>query len=388
MIYEIQGEKEIKLFNSNFLNNNRKKFKLIVENKLFPLIDKYKVEKDKTKFLKVKLLLYIKEKVDLSNMFNGCTYLKKFDAATDRGFKLKTKTLNKKHTNIDNTSKLMASTRSKIDRSQTVVYETSKALENARGLLGVKFNKDKIKSNYYKPWEMITLKCSKALKFSEDFIEKRNMINLSQQCLIKVYPEKFDSSNYNMIKCLSCGFQACALNIQATDDDFILYDKIFFKQNQGFGYVLKPEKFFSKDFNNFYDKPLYIFHMEIISLINCSKLIENAKLKVDEDGELSIKIYSIGIKEDEKNPELNCKLSNGTMFPNFVGDFPTINYNVYDYELSAIMIKIKYKDKMVGRSCIPYYFMKKGFRRIPIYNNQCFNEEDVYMVGFFSMQKI
>ena len=299
-----------------------------------------------------------------------------------------TKSLNKKHTNIDNTSKLMASTRSKIDRSQTVVYETSKALENARGLLGVKFNKDKIKSNYYKPWEMITLKCSKALKFSEDFIEKRNMINLSQQCLIKVYPEKFDSSNYNMIKCLSCGFQACALNIQATDDDFILYDKIFFKQNQGFGYVLKPEKFFSKDFNNFYDKPLYIFHMEIISLINCSKLIENAKLKVDEDGELSIKIYSIGIKEDEKNPELNCKLSNGTMFPNFVGNFPTINYNVYDYELSAIMIKIKYKDKMVGRSCIPYYFMKKGFRRIPIYNNQCFNEEDVYMVGFFSMQKI
>ena len=102
MIYEIQGEKEIKLFNSNFLNNNRKKFKLIVENKLFPLIDKYKVEKDKTKFLNVKLLLFNKERLDLSNMFDGCTYLKKFDATTDRGFKLKTKTLNKNLKNENN----------------------------------------------------------------------------------------------------------------------------------------------------------------------------------------------------------------------------------------------------------------------------------------------
>ena len=76
------------------------------------------------------------------------------------------------------------------------------------------------------------------------------------------------------------------------------------------------------------------------------------------------------------------------MFPNFEKGFPTIEYRVYDFDLSAIMIKIKYKGKMVGRSCIPYCIMKQGFRRIPIYDNQCFNTEDVYMVGYFNIQKM
>ena len=284
---------------------------------------------------------------------------------------------------------LFASKRSSINRSQTTTeFKMSSALENVRGLLGVKFSKDKIKTNYYKPWEMITLKCSKGIKLSEDFVDKRDMLNLTQQCLVKIYPENFDSSNYNMIKCFSCGFQVCALNIQATEDDFILYDKIFFKQYQGFGYVLKPEKFFAKNYNNYYDRPSYIFHMEIITLKNCLKLIEEEKLKIDGTGELSLKIYSIGIKEDENNPVIEVKLTNGIMFPNFENGMPSFNYKVYDFDLSAIMIKIKYKEKMIGRCCIPYCLMKRGFRRIPVYDNQCFNAENVYLVGFFNYQKI
>ena len=287
-----------------------------------------------------------------------------------------------------NTMRLSSTNGSTVNRSLTTEFKTTSVLENVRGLLGAKFNKDKINANFYKPWEMITMKCSKATKMSDDFVEKRNMINLTQQCLIKIYPENFDSSNYNMVKCFTCGIQACALNMQATDDDFILYDKIFFKQNKGFGYVLKYEKFFSKNFNYYYDRPSYKIHMEICSLINCSKLIENAKINIDDKGELVLKIYAIGIKEDENNPAITCKLTNGTMFPTFGGGIPTINYNIYDFELSAIMIKIRYKDKMVGRSCIPYYFMKQGYRRIPIYDNQCFNTENVYMVGYFNIQKI
>ena len=287
---------------------------------------------------------------------------------------------------IYNSGKSMKS--ATIDRSKTAEYKTTSALENLRGLLGVKFNKEKINLNYYKPWEVITLKCSKATNASDDFVEKRNMINLTQQCLVKIYPENFDSSNYNIIKCFACGFQACALNIQATEDDYLLYDKIFFKQNQGLGYVLKPEKLFSKNFD-YYDRPSYICHIEIISLKNCSKLIEDANLKIDDKGDLSLKVYTIGIKEDEvNNPSFNFKLTNGIIFPNFENGIPTIEYKVYDFEFSAVIIKIRYKDKMIGRSCIPYYFMKKGFRRIPIYDNQCFNAENVYMVGFFNFLKL
>ena len=290
--------------------------------------------------------------------------------------------------NINTRNSLMASTRSSIHRAQTTEYKITSGLENVRGLLGVKFNREKIKTNYYKPWEVITMKCSKAMKFSEDFVDKNDMINLTQQCLVKVYPENFDSSNYNIIKCFSCGFQACALNIQATDDDFILYDKIFFKQNQGLGYVVKPEKLLSKNFYCYYDRPSYIFHMEVLSLKNCSKLIENENITIDVDGQLSLRIYSIGIKEDENNEALTCQLTNGVIFPNFQGEYPTINYRVHDFDLSAIMIKIKYKEKMVGRCCIPYSIMKLGFRRIPIYDNQCFNNENAYMVGFFNLQKL
>ena len=302
--------------------------------------------------------------------------------------KFKLDVVNQRH---NNTNRLVKSIKTQnFNRTGTEIEEniTTSALENVRGLLGTKYNKEKINKNYYKPWEMITLKSTKVLKLAEDLVGKRDMMNLTQQCLIKVYPQSFDSSNYNMIKCFSCGIQACALNMQATEDDFILYDKIFFKQNQGLGYVVKPERFFSSQNNYYYDKPCYYCHMEIISLINCSKLIENAKIKIDNQGELVLKIYSIGIKEDENNPSFNCKLKDGTMFPNFEKGFPTIEYRVYDFDLSAIMIKIKYKGKMVGRSCIPYCIMKQGFRRIPIYDNQCFNTEDVYMVGYFNIQKI
>ena len=76
------------------------------------------------------------------------------------------------------------------------------------------------------------------------------------------------------------------------------------------------------------------------------------------------------------------------MFPSFKDGNPVIDYKVYDYELSAIMIKIKYQNRMIGRGCIPYYLMKQGYRRIPIYDNKCFSVDDAYMVGYFSFKNI
>ena len=76
------------------------------------------------------------------------------------------------------------------------------------------------------------------------------------------------------------------------------------------------------------------------------------------------------------------------MFPTFENGYPIIDYQVYDYELSVIMIKIKYNDKMIGRSCIPYNLMKQGLRRIPIYDNYCFSIDHSYMVGYFKLEKI
>lgn len=264
-----------------------------------------------------------------------------------------------------------------------------KGLEKILGLVGVKFNQEKVNvTNYYKPWEMITIKCSKATKFCEDVVERKNITELTKHCLLRIYPENFDSSNYNIIKCFACGIQGCCLNIQATEDDFTLYNKIFFKQNEGLGYVLKPERFFNSDINYYYDRASYICRIQILSLINISKLIEEVNKDVKSANNLSLSIYSIGIKEDESNPKQDFKITNGSMFPTFENGNPNVEFKVYDYDLSAIMIKIKLNDAIIGRGCIPYCFMKLGFRRIPVYDNQCFNMNDVYMVGHFSLEKI
>lgn len=262
-----------------------------------------------------------------------------------------------------------------------------RGLERILGLIGVKFNKDKVDSNYYKPWEMITIKSTKATKFSEDIVDKKNIINLTQHCLLRIYPENFDSSNYNIIKCFACGIQGCCLNIQSTKDDFNLYNKIFFKQNERLGYVLKPEKFLSKDFDCYYDRASYICKIQFVSLLNLSKLIEDLKMTINNDSDLSLSAYAIGIKEDESNPKYNFKLINGSLFPKFKDENPTAEFKVYEYDLSAVMIKIFLDDKLIGRGCIPYSFMKQGYRRIPIYDNQCFNMKDVYMLGHITLDK-
>ena len=264
--------------------------------------------------------------------------------------------------------------------------KTIVGLENILGLVGVKFDNEKVIGNYYKPWEMMTIKCSKATKFSEDTVLRKNIFDLTKHCLLRIYPENFDSSNYNIIKCFACGIQGCCLNIQATNDDFTLYNKIFFKQNEGFGYVLKPERFF-QEFNSYYDRASYVCKIKIVSLFNFSKLIEEEHLDINDSNKLNLSIYVIGTKEDENNQKYDFKLINGSMFPSFEKENQEVVFKVYDFDLSAIMIKIKLADTIIGRGCIPYSFMKLGFRRIPIYDKQCFNMKDVYMVGHFSLDK-
>ena len=257
-------------------------------------------------------------------------------------------------------------------------------LENIRGILSAKYDEEKINLNYYKPWEMITLKSSKVVHFSENPFMKRAILNLTSNCMIKVYPEKFNSTNYNIIKCFSIGCQSCALNVQTTDDDFVLYNKIFFKQNQGLGYVLKSDILTPNNFNT----PTHLCKFEILSMVNFSQLIEVENLNYKFQNDLKMEIYVIGVAEDERNTKYKFELINGSVFPYFKNGKPNIEYKVYNYDLSAIMIKIIYNEKMIGRSCIPYFLMKQGFRRIPIYDNSCFNVKEAYLVGKFNIQKL
>ena len=105
---------------------------------------------------------------------------------------------------------------------------TSENLENLRGMPSAKFNYEEIEANKYKPWECLTLKCKKFIKYESEPEKQKEIIKLSQHCILKAYPDSFSSENYDIIKCWRCGCQIAAINIQALENDFTLFNKVFF----------------------------------------------------------------------------------------------------------------------------------------------------------------
>ena len=78
LIYEIKDEKKINIFHPNFVKNNRDICKMTINNKIHLLTDKYLINDDKIKYLKIRLIIPNDIKINLSFMFYKCTSLKKF----------------------------------------------------------------------------------------------------------------------------------------------------------------------------------------------------------------------------------------------------------------------------------------------------------------------
>ncbi len=51
------------------------------------------------------------------------------------------------------------------------------------------------------------------------------------------------------------------------------------------------------------------------------------------------------------------------------------------------MIKFNYAGKMIGRGCIPYCLMKNGYRKIPVFDNDCYICDGAFALGYFSLSK-
>ena len=78
LTYEIRNKSEIKLFDPHFVKNNIRKSKMIIENKMLSLTDKYKVHNTNKKYLKVKLLLFTENIFNFEKMFFKSNLLKQF----------------------------------------------------------------------------------------------------------------------------------------------------------------------------------------------------------------------------------------------------------------------------------------------------------------------
>ena len=268
--------------------------------------------------------------------------------------------------------------------------ECIKCLENVRGLLGQKFKYEKIDSFKYKHWEFVTLKSTLFLQLYQNLEKRKKVIKLSFHCMMKAYPQKFNSSNYDIIKCWCCGCQAAAVNIQATEDDYTLFNQIFFTQNNNYGYVLKPKKFL---FNTFqfeeYKIPKYFLNIQIITMFNFTKLLEVANIPQTKNCKMNMKIYTLGpytendyINSKKYKNEYLFELYGGLLTP-CIAHNQTIKMPVYEENLGGIMIKFFYNNELIGRGCIPYCLMKMGYRKIPIYSNDCLVRESVFVVGYF-----
>ena len=75
---EDNDKKTIRIFHPYFVKRHKCKYKIIINNKLFPLADKYQIDNENIKQLKVKLLVVNNKKIDFSYMFYECKPLKNF----------------------------------------------------------------------------------------------------------------------------------------------------------------------------------------------------------------------------------------------------------------------------------------------------------------------
>ena len=74
IIYEINRKKNIRIFGSNFVKNNKNICKMIIDNKEYEITEKYKVKSKNNNKLKIKLK-GIDNVTDMSYMFEGCSSL-------------------------------------------------------------------------------------------------------------------------------------------------------------------------------------------------------------------------------------------------------------------------------------------------------------------------
>ena len=265
--------------------------------------------------------------------------------------------------------------------------EIIQSLGKIRGLPGTSFKSKEIDKRHYQPWECLTIKDKKFMKYYSNPKKYKKILELSQHCVLKAYPTSFSSKNYDIIKCWLCGCQIAALNIQALEDDYTLFNTVFFYQNKKCGFVLKPQKLLNPNLEPNNDKINYVLKMKIVSCYNLINLLEIKEDTPIEKGNLQIEIYSLGAENDDKNLHKKFDIKGGLMFPNIEANKIVYDIPIYEYDLGGIMIKFNYAGKMIGRGCIPYCLMKNGYRKIPVFDNDCYICDGAFALGYFSLSK-
>ena len=241
------------------------------------------------------------------------------------------------------------------------------------GLVGRKFNIDELDKMKYQPWDCVSVSEGPLSKYAKNIEKRTKVIEYCRGSIMKVYPRgtRFDSSNCDSVKSWICGAQIAALNLQSTEDDYVLLNKIFFKMYNGLGFVPRPEFLVNpKAQIKTYKSPCMNLFIKLISGIMLQNILKvDGVIEKIKDIAVSFKI--IGSFEDDKE---NKEYSSDYINQNFINPIflnTMFNFKIYETELSFLVIKIFSGKYILARSIIPLNLMEEGVKLVTLYDNQC-----------------
>ena len=288
---------------------------------------------------------------------------------------------------------------------QKIHIITIDRLANILGMVGVKYHKEIFNPEKFLPWECISICESDMLKYITNNENKVKLISYCQRSFLKIYPDGFrvNSFNQNPVLCWGLGCQFCALNVQTTEDDMILLNKMFFKTNGGSkcGYVLKPDyiRLFDKDkFYKFIRNRKYRIKFKILSGFHLHLTIPKKEKITGMFIEVSLitpRNYLNSYNSDNNNNGFNfydlkevnkeVKLVTNIINNNFlhpIWESNSVLFDIYEPELSFFIVKLMGKKKNIclARAVIPVSTINFGYRVLEIYDKTCTKFDESYLI--------
>ena len=92
----------------------------------------------------------------------------------------------------------------------------------------------------------------------------------------------------------------------------------------------------------------------------------------------------MGTESDIKNNiKYKFELIDGFIFTKIKNN-EIMRFNIYEPDIGGLIFKIKYNKELFARACIPFNLLKEGYRKIPIYTNNCVEFKSSCLIAFFS----
>jgi hypothetical protein len=258
--------------------------------------------------------------------------------------------------------------------------KTVEEMQNLVGLCKIKFDMKKLDiQDSYQPWDCPSIKESKIEEIVKDFEKRKKFVSYCKNSFIKIYPmgTRFDSSNFDPVKSWICGAQIAAMNLQSLEEDSMLINSVFFKINGNCGYILKPD--FLRNLNSEYSRDYKSSRMNLSLQFISAHMLHNC-LKNKTIGDFHLSCNIVGSWEDDSfNSKFLSKKYKKNLL-NSLFDDENCKFDIYEPELSFIIIKLYSDGGVFARGCVPVSLIKEGVRVLPLYDEMCKEIVDAELV--------